>query len=69
MLADAHQHEARHQEALAPDPVAEMAEHDAADRPRHEAQRIGEEGLQQAGERDRLAGKNSLPNTSAAAVP
>ena len=48
---DAHQDEAQHQQALAPDPVAIMAEHDPADRPRDEAERIGGEGEQGPGQR------------------
>jgi hypothetical protein len=47
----AHQDEAQHQEALPADAIAEMAEDDAADRPRHEAQRIGGEGEEGAGQR------------------
>ena len=48
---DAHQDQAQHQQPLAPDPVAIMAEDDAADRPRDEAERIGGEGEQGAGQR------------------
>ena len=47
----AHQDQAQHQQPLAADPVAEMAEDDAADRPRDEAERIGGEGEQGAGQR------------------
>jgi hypothetical protein len=48
---DPHQDEAEHQQPLAADPVAEMAEHDASHRPRHEAERVGGEGEQGAGQR------------------
>src|SRR3546814_12274728 len=48
---DAHQDEAEHQQLLAADAVAEMAEHDPADRAREEAPRIGGEGEQAAHQR------------------
>src|SRR3546814_10998981 len=56
---DAHQDEAEHQQLLAADAVAEMAEHDPADRARDEAQRIGGEGEQGADQRLEL-GKEQL---------
>ena len=56
---DAHQDQAQHQQPLAPDPVAIMAEDDAADRPRDEAERIGGEGEQGAGQRIVVTGRTA----------
>ena len=47
----AHEHQRRHQYAPTADPVAEVAEHDAAERPRHERHRVRREREQGAGER------------------
>jgi hypothetical protein len=46
-----HQQEAEHQQVLATEPVTEVAEHDAADRPGHEPDRIGQEGQHGADQR------------------
>ncbi len=48
---EAHHHEAPHQQFLAADAVAEMAEDDAAERPRDEADGVGGEGEQGADQR------------------
>ena len=53
---------------LAADPVAEVAEDHAAERPGQEAERVGAEGQQGAGDGVGL-GKNSTSKTSAAADP
>jgi hypothetical protein len=63
-----HQDEAQHQEALAADPVAIMAEDDASDRPREEAERISRERQQRAGQRV-VGREDSLLKTRAAAEP
>ncbi len=66
--ADAHAQQRGDERRLAADAIAVMAENRRTDRPPDEADEIGAEGKQCAGERFSL-GKNSLPNTRPAAVP
>ena len=67
-VADAHQQQGDDQHLLAPDPVAEVAEDDAAERPGREAQGVGDEGVERAvGAAD--SRKKTSPNTRAAAEP
>ena len=54
-----HQHQAQHQQFLAPDAVAEMAEDDPAERPRDEADGIGGEGEQRPDQRVERAGRTT----------
>ena len=65
---DAHDDQREHEHRFAADPVAVVADDDAANRARGEADRVGAEGIQRAGERIGRRKRLRL-KTSAAAVP
>lgn len=64
----AHEDAAGHQRRLAADPVADVAEHRAAQRAGGEPRLEGAEREQRAHQRREALGKNAGPNTRAAAV-
>ena len=66
---DAHDHERQDEHRLAADAVAEMADDDAADRPRDEPDGVGARTPQASRRADRRSGKYRRLKTSAAAVP
>ena len=65
----AHEHQRQAEHRLAPDPIAEVAEDDAAHRPRDEADRERREREQRADQRLELREEEPRLKTSAAAVP